>query len=122
MSRIVSIQTELRDPQILQECLEQLDCQVLYQPQGIMMKRTPKPVQFLVHTSFGAFGFRLTPQGDYEVVTDDMYLNRQQEFLRQLTQQYAYRKVLKDAKAAGYNVVQEEVGDDRTIKLVVRKW
>ena len=44
------------------------------------------------------------------------------EFINRLKQQYAYRKILKDANAAGYNLVQEEVGKDRTIKLVVRKW
>lgn len=122
MSRIVSIQTELRDAQILQECLEELDCQVLYQKEGIRMTRTRKPVQFLVHISGGTCGFRLTPEGCYEFVTDDMLLPRQQEFLQRVTQQYAYRKILKGAKAAGYHVVQEEVLGDRTIKLVVRKW
>ena len=122
MSRIVSIQTELRDAQILRECLEELDCQVLYQPEGIRMSRTRKPVQFLVHASCGTCGFRLTPEGRYEFVTDDMWLPRQQEFLQQLTRQYAYRKILKDAKAAGYQLVHEEIGEDRTIKLVVRKW
>ncbi|MCP4398800.1 MAG: DUF1257 domain-containing protein, partial [bacterium] len=50
------------------------------------------------------------------------YLPRQREWLKGLTQQYAYRKILKNAKAAGYQLVQEEVDEDRTIKLVVRKW
>lgn len=122
MSRIVSIQTEIRDVQILQKCLEELDCQVLYQPEGIKMQGAHKPVQFLVHASCGTCGFRLTPEGRYAFVTDDMWLPRQQAFLQQLTRHYAYRKILKDANAAGYQLVHEEVRDDQTIKLVVRKW
>ncbi len=122
MSKIISIQTELRDQEILQECLEQLNCQVLYQKEGIKMPRTQATVQFLVHASCGALGFRLTAAGTYEVVGDDMILNHQQDFLKHLKQQYAYKKILKDANAAGYQLVQEEVGDDQTIKLVVRKW
>jgi len=122
MSKIISIQTELRDREILQECLEQMNCQVLHQREGIKMPRTQTPVQLLVHASFGTLGFRLTAAGTYEVVGDDMILNRQQGFLKQLKQQYAYRKILEDANAAGYQLVQEEVGQDQTIKLVVRKW
>jgi hypothetical protein len=55
-------------------------------------------------------------------VAEEEILAQHKDFIQRLTQQYAYRKILKDAKAAGYNLVQEEVGEDRTIKLVVRKW
>ena len=122
MSKIVSIQTQLQDKEILKECLEQLDCQVLEQPEGIMMPGADAPVQLLVHAPSGPLGFRKGVDGSYEMVCDDMYLPRQQEWLKKLTQQYAYRKIVKDAEAAGYQLVQEEVGEDRTIRLVVRKW
>ncbi|MBD3305668.1 DUF1257 domain-containing protein [candidate division KSB3 bacterium] len=122
MSRIVSIHTELRDREVLQECLEHLNCQVLFQEGGIKMRGAETPVQLLVHAPFGSFGFRQTPAGTYELVGDDRILSRQQGFLQRLKQQYAYRKVLKDANAAGYNLVHEEIGPDQTIKLVIRKW
>ena len=122
MSRIVSINTQLRDREILQQCLEKLNCQVLYEEQGIKMRGARTPVQLLVHASFGTLGFRVTASGEYEVVGMEEVLDEQKEFIKNLTQQYAYRKILKDASAAGYNLVQEEVGEDKTIKLVVRKW
>ena len=123
MSRFVSIKTRLRDREILQECLEQMDCQVLYDEQGIKMRGARSPVQLLAHTPFGGtLGFRKSLSGDYELVAEEEVIAEQQDFLQRLIQQYAYRKVLKGAKAAGYNLVQEEVGEDRTIKLVVRKW
>ncbi len=122
MSRIVAIRTELRDKTVLMACLEHLECQVLYQESGIQMSGTRVPVQILVHAPFGSLGFRETQDGRFEVVGDDMILERQQDFLDHLTQQYAYRKIVKDAQRAGYNLVYEEVGEDKTIKLIVRKW
>ena len=122
MSRFVSINTRLRDREILQQCLEHLNCQVLYEEQGIKMRGAHTPVQLLVHASFGTLGFRATASGDYELVGMEEVLEGHKDFINRLTQQYAYRKILKDTKAAGYNLVQEEVGEDKTIKLVVRKW
>jgi hypothetical protein len=122
MSRFVALQTRLRDREVLQQCLELMECQVLYEEQGIKMRGARKPVQLLAHTPFGALGFRLTPNGEYAVVGEEETLTSQKAFLQQLTQQYAYRKILKDAKAAGYSLIQEEVGADQTIRLVVRKW
>ena len=122
MSRIISIQTELRDIEILKACLENLNCQILHQATALRMTGTQIPVQLLVHAPFGTIGFRQTSSGSYELIGDDMILNRQGEFINRLMQQYAYRKILKDAKAAGYNLVQEEMSEDNTIKLIVRKW
>jgi len=122
MSRFVALKTELRDREILTQCLEQLGCQVLSEPQGIMLRGARAPVQLLVHAPFGTLGFRLTAAGPYDVVGEEKLLATHQDFLNHLTQQYAYRKVLQQAQAAGYNLVQEEVGADQTIRLVVRKW
>ena len=122
MSRIVSIHTQFRDVEILTACLEFSGCQVLREPNGIMMPGASAPVDVLVHANFGALGFRKRADGQYEVIGEDQMLARHQDFLNRLAQQYAYRKIIKDARAAGYNVVQEEMGEDCTIKLVVRKW
>ena len=122
MSRFVAIKTRLRDREVLQQCLEQLGWQVLYQEDGIKMRGARTPVELLVHAPFGTLGFRETPSKDYELVADEEVIKHQHDFLKHLTQQYAYRKILKDTQAAGYNLVQEEVGEDQTIKLVVRKW
>jgi hypothetical protein len=122
MSRFVAIKTRLRDREVLQQCLEHLGCQVLYQEQGIKMRGAQTPVQLLVHAPFGTLGFRETSSKDYELVADEKVIEHHKDFLNHLTQQYAYRKILKDARAAGYNLVQEEVSEENTIKLVVRKW
>ena len=122
MSRIITIQTQFRDIDLLKTCLEALECQVLHEPNGIRMRGAATPVELLVHASFGSFGFRRTSDEQYEIVGDDFVLGRQQKFIHNLTQQYAYRKILKDATAAGYQLVQEERRENREIRLVVRKW
>jgi hypothetical protein len=122
MSRFIAIKTELRDKAILTECLEHLQCQVLDDTRGIAMRGAQAPVHLLVHAPFGTLGFRKTTTDTYEVVGDDRILEPHQDFLDQVTRQYAYRKIVRDAKNAGYNLVQEDVGADQTIKLVVRKW
>ena len=108
--------------QILTACLEYLNCQVLCESGRITMPGASAPIDMLVHANFGALGFRKTLDGQYEVVGDDQMLACHQDFLNRLTQQYAYRKIVKDASAAGYHVVREEMNADRAIKLVVRKW
>ncbi len=122
MSRIISIQTQFRDIDVLKTCLEFLDCQVLHEPTGIAMRGMSTPVELLVHTPFGVFGLRQQQDGQYEIVGDDFVLGRQQKFIARLIQQYAYRKILKDATAAGYHLTHEERRDDHSIKLVIKKW
>ena len=122
MSRIITIQTQFRDIDMLKACLEALECQVLHEPNGITMRGVSMPVELLVHASFGAFGFRRASDGHYELVGDDFVLDRQQTFIHTLTQQYAYRKIMKDAAAAGYHLVHEERRENHEIRLVVRKW
>ncbi|GAK49586.1 hypothetical protein U14_00809 [Candidatus Moduliflexus flocculans] len=122
MSRIITIQTQFRDIDMLKTCLETLECQVLHEPNGIKLRGASTPVELLVHAPFGSFGFRRASDGQYEIVGDDFVLGRQQKFIHNLTQQYAYRKVLKDAAAAGYQLVHEERRENREIRLVVRKW
>jgi hypothetical protein len=37
-------------------------------------------------------------------------------------QQYVYQKLMGEMQARGFNVVEEEVGEDRSIRLKVRQW
>jgi len=122
MSRFIALKTQLRDAALLMLTLEQMGCQVSHEPQGMRMRGAPTLVEIVARAPFGAFGFRKTAEDVYEVVADERLIADQHAFLQQLLQQYAYRKILQEAQAAGYNLVHEEVQADRTIKLVVRKW
>jgi predicted transcriptional regulator len=45
----------------------------------------------------------------------------EEEFVNQLTQRYAYHKVIKEVKARGFSIEQDEE-ENETIQLTVRKW
>ena len=39
-----------------------------------------------------------------------------------VVQQYVYQKLMDEMRTRGFNVVEEEVGEDRSIRLKVRHW
>lgn len=46
----------------------------------------------------------------------------EEEFMQKLRQRYAYNKVTSEVKKQGFTLVEDKVEEDKTIKLVVRKW
>ena len=45
-----------------------------------------------------------------------------EELSQCVVQQYVYRKLMDEMRARGFNVVEEEVNEDRSIRLKVRHW
>lgn len=45
-----------------------------------------------------------------------------EELSQAVVQQYVYRKLMDEMSARGFNVVEEEVNEDRSIRLKVRHW
>jgi hypothetical protein len=45
-----------------------------------------------------------------------------EELSRGVVQQYIYQKLMDEMRARGFNVVEEEVNEDRSIRLKVRHW
>lgn len=45
-----------------------------------------------------------------------------EELSQSVVQQYVYRKLMDEMRARGFNVVEEEVNEDRSIRLKVRHW
>jgi DNA-binding protein len=45
-----------------------------------------------------------------------------EELSQAVVQQYVYRKLMDDLRTRGYNIVEEEVNADRSIRLKVRHW
>lgn len=121
MSRFVSIKTELRDGEILKESLQELKCTVIPQTEMTVYAKT-QPIRFLAIAPFGRVGFRINDLGQYELVGDEDVLKKQGNFVEKLTQRYAYNKVIKEAQKAGFSLIKEEVMEDNSIKVVIRKW
>jgi hypothetical protein len=45
-----------------------------------------------------------------------------EELSQRVVQQYVYQKLMDEMRARGFNVVEEEVNEDRSIRLKVRHW
>jgi hypothetical protein len=85
-------------------------------------KRMSVEIKVPARGSNWSFGFRR--QGDsYELVADWWGIHdiRQQEFLPQLTQRYGYHVAKEQFAKDGWTLVEEEVQQDNTIHLFVRR-
>jgi Tfp pilus assembly protein PilV len=45
-----------------------------------------------------------------------------EEMSQHVVQQYVYQKLMNEMRTRGFNVVEEEVNEDRSIRLKVRRW
>jgi hypothetical protein len=45
-----------------------------------------------------------------------------EELSQAVVQQYVYQKLMDEMRAKGFNVVEEETNQDRSIRLKVRHW
>ncbi|PSN14090.1 hypothetical protein C7293_13205 [filamentous cyanobacterium CCT1] len=71
-------------------------------------------------------GFRRNPEtSDYELVADLQYWQQPltvEGFLRQVTQRYAYNTVLSETSRQGFQLSEEQVREDGSVRLVVQRW
>ena len=71
-------------------------------------------------------GFRLNPDtSDYELVADLQYWQQPltvDGFLRQVTQRYAYNTVMTETTRQGFQLTEEQVQEDGSVRLVVQRW
>ena len=71
-------------------------------------------------------GFRRNPEtSDYELVADLQYWQQPltvEGFLRQVTQRYAYNTVVSETSRQGFQLAEEQVREDGSVRLVVQRW
>lgn len=123
MSKFVKVRTELRDLALVKQALG--DLKIEHEEEAVYRHAfggfTGK-VPLLVKTGRVQFGLRQMPDGDYEVIGDDMQMRQIRGVLDALRQRYAYRKVLSEVSEAGFDLVEEQQGRDGVIRMTVRRW
>ncbi|MBW4481423.1 MAG: DUF1257 domain-containing protein [Tildeniella torsiva UHER 1998/13D] len=71
-------------------------------------------------------GFRRNPEtSDYELVADLQYWRQPltvEGFLSQVTQRYAYNTVVSETSRQGFQLAEEQVREDGSVRLVVQRW
>jgi hypothetical protein len=123
MSKFVKIQTELHDLNLLKRALDELrleyreDARYTHIFSGFSGR-----LPLVVRKDHLTFGFRTREDGAYELVADDMQLRHIRPLLGQIQQRYALHKVVQEAEAAGFALVEQTTGKDDVIRLTVRRW
>ena len=126
MSHFSQIKTGIRNFESLKDALTDL---------GLDWKEGPRDVRGYRGQTHSAeiaieqengydLGFKWNGK-EYELVTDLQYWQQNlsvEGFLRQVTQRYAYRSVLKETAKAGFQVAQQQQQKDGSIRLVVQRW
>ncbi|MGD1872395.1 MAG: DUF1257 domain-containing protein [Mastigocoleus sp.] len=126
MSHFSQIKTEIRNFESLKDALTDL---------GIDWKEGPCDVRgyrgqthaaeiAIEQTNGYDVGFKWNGK-EYELVADLQYWQQNlsvEGFVRQITQRYAYRSVLKETVKAGFEVAEQQHQKDGSIRLVVQRW
>jgi hypothetical protein len=122
MSHFTRVRTQLRNIETVKQALEDLGYAVTEGSvrgyQGHL-----ENADLVVNTgSSYDLGFR--KEGENVVMVADFWglrINREQ-FVKQLSQRYAYLTVMEQAQSQGWQSVTEEVQTDGSIRLVMQRW
>ena len=123
MSKFVKVQTQLRDLNLIKHALD--DLRLVYQENASFVHTWSGfrgQVPLVVKVSHAQFGLRETQSGEYEVIGDDMQMAVIRKELGQIQQRYAYHAVLQATAEAGFELVEENQGNDKVIRMTVRRW
>jgi len=123
MSKFVKVKTQLRDLSLIKHALN--DLKLAYQENTNFVHTWSGfrgEVPLVVKVNHAQFGLRETQSGEYEVIGDDMQMAVIRKELDQIQQRYAYHAVLQATAEAGFELVEEKQGNDKVIRMTVRRW
>lgn len=129
MSHFTTVETKLRDLIMIKQAVEDLGLTFIETEEEVEVRgyQGAKEKSHLVIRASNHYdiGLKQTEQG-YEFVADWWGIEmetglKQEQWIDQLTQRYAYHKVLKEIKERGFTLEEEE-NKAGEIRLTVRKW
>jgi len=123
MSHFTTIKVQIKNGETLHQTLQELGYQVVCNTQvrGYAGKKTT--AEYVIRQDNGYdLGFRSNGE-DYELVADlwGARIN-QQDFINSIMQKYAHKTLMMSVKEQGFNIEEEEVLADGTVRVVVGKW
>jgi hypothetical protein len=123
MSHFTTIKVQIKQGEVLLQVLKELGYQVEQNTQvrGYMGDKTN--AEYVIKQSNGYdLGFRKNGEG-YELVADFWGAEiNQQEFINNISQKYAHKTLMETIQTEGFNVEEEEVLADGTVRVIVGKW
>ncbi|MFH7243021.1 MAG: DUF1257 domain-containing protein [Spirulina sp.] len=128
MSHFSQIKTKLRNLSSLQAALTDLGTDWKSGPCTVRgYQGQTQQAEIVIPQENGYdIGFRRnTDTQDYELVADLQYWQQPltvDGFLSQVTQRYAYNTVLTESSRQGFQLTEEQVQKDGSVRLVVQRW
>ena len=123
MSHFTTIKVQIKQGEVLLQVLKELGYQVEQNTQvrGYMGDKTN--AEYVIKQSNGYdLGFRKNGEG-YELVADFWGAEiNQQEFVNNISQKYTHKTLMETIQTEGFNVEEEEVLADGTVRVIVGKW
>jgi hypothetical protein len=123
MSHFTTIKVQIKQGEVLLQVLKELGYQVEQNTQvrGYMGDKTN--AEYVIKQSNGYdLGFRKNGEG-YELVADFWGAKiNQQEFINNISQKYAHKTLMETIQTEGFNVEEEEVLADGTLRVIVGRW
>ena len=123
MSHFTTIKVQIKQGEVLLQVLKELGYQVEQNTQvrGYMGDKTN--AEYVIKQSNGYdLGFRKNGES-YELVADFWGAKiNQQEFINNISQKYAHKTLMETIQTEGFNVEEEEVLADGTVRVIVGKW
>ncbi|MBU0552277.1 DUF1257 domain-containing protein [Myxococcota bacterium] len=130
MSHFTKVETKIKNLVSLKAALKDLGYEFTEAEQGVEVRgylgaKTKADLCIRASKTYDV-GVVATATG-YEFVADWWGVETtrgvtQEEFVKQVTQRYAYHQVLSEVAKMGYTIETDEVKEDQTISLTVRKW
>ncbi|MGK0358011.1 MAG: hypothetical protein ACI9U2_000294 [Bradymonadia bacterium] len=130
MSHFTTVETKIKDLVALKAALKDLGFAYSEAEQGVEVRGylgQKETAELSIHASKQYdVGVKATANG-YEFVADWWGVETgrgitQDKFVKQVTQRYAYHKVLSEVAKQGFTIETDEVSEDKTISLTVRRW
>ncbi|MBE9248325.1 DUF1257 domain-containing protein [Dolichospermum sp. LEGE 00240] len=123
MSHFTTIKVQIKQGEVLHQVLKELGYQVEQNTQvrGYMGDTTN--AEYVIRQANGYdLGFRENGEG-YELVADFWGAKiNQQEFINNISQKYAHKTLMETIQTEGFNVEEEEVLADGTVRVLVGRW
>lgn len=123
MSHFTTIKVEIKNGEILHQCLQELGYRVERNTyvRGYRGDRTD--ADYVIRQDNGYdLGFRRQEE-NYELVADFWGARiSQQQFINSISQKYAHKTLMATVQEQGFNVEEEETLADGTMRVVVARW
>lgn len=123
MSHFTTIKVQIRNGEMLHQVLNELGYKVECDRNVRGYQGNTTQADYVIRQSNGYdLGFRRSGE-TYDLIADFWGAKiNQQEFLNKISQKYAHRTLMKTALEQGFNVEEEEVLSDGTVRVVVGRW